>query len=408
LATPDIFRLKIDREAKAPTSGSRPKRRRWGRMVLLVLAVALVAAAAMSVFAGKPAVEVVAVAQTYPAQNYTLLNATGYVVAQRKAALSSKATGRLEWLGVLEGSQVKKDEVIARLESRDVAAALGQAQANVKVAQANLEQGQAELQDAQSAFQRAAELLNQKFIAASAYDTAQARLNKAKASISGYQAAIAAARANAQAAQVAVDQTVIRAPFDGVILTKSANVGDNITPFSSAADSKGAVVTIADMDTLEVEADVSESNLSKIRVDQPAEILLDAFPELRLAGTVSRMVPTMDRSKATLLVKVRFEERDPRVLPDMSAKVAFLSKAVPPQDKLPVTAVQPAAIVTRGGTPAVFLLDADGGKVRRVAVTPGRKIGELVEVKGLKPGDKVVLAPDDKLQDGQAVKVAKK
>jgi len=380
-------------------------------MVLLVLALALVGAFAMSMLAGKPAVEVVTVAQTYPAQNYTLLNATGYVVAQRKAALSSKATGRLEWLGVLEGSHVKNDEVIARLESRDVAAALGQAQANVKVAQANLEQGRAELQDAQSAFQRAAELLNQKFIAASAYDTAQARLNKAKASISGYQAAIAAARANAQAAQVAVDQTVIRAPFDGVILTKSANVGDNITPFSSAADSKGAVVTIADMDTLEVEADVSESNLSKIRVGQPAEILLDAFPELRLAGTVSRMVPTMDRSKATLLVKVRFEERDPRVLPDMSAKVAFLSQAVPPRDKQPVTAVQPAAIVTRGGTPSaqfVFLLDADGARVKRVPVTQGRKIGELVEVKGLKPGDKVVLAPDDAVQDGQAVKLAKK
>ncbi len=408
LATPDISRLKIDREAKAQTQGQRPRRRRWGRMLLLALALALIAAVAMNLFAGKPAVEVVAVARTYPAQNYTLLNATGYVVAQRKAALSSKATGRLEWLGVLEGTHVKKDQVIARLESRDVAAALGQAQANVMVARANLEQGRAELRDAQAAFQRAAELLNQKFIAASAYDTAQARLNKAKAGISGYEASIAAARANAQAAQVAVDQTVIRAPFDGVILTKSANVGDNITPFSSAADSKGAVVTIADMDTLEVEADVSESNLSKIRVDQPAEILLDAFPELRLAGTVSRMVPTMDRSKATLLVKVRFVDRDPRVLPDMSAKVAFLSRAVPPQDKQPATAVQPSAVVTRGGTFAVFLLDADGAKVRRVPVTPGRKIGELVEVKGLKPGDKVVLAPDDALQDGQAVKVAKK
>nr|WP_229210328.1 efflux RND transporter periplasmic adaptor subunit [Duganella sp. CF517] len=403
-----MSRLKIDREAKTPAAGSRPGRRRWSRMVLLTLALALVAAVAVGVFGGKPAVEVVAVAQTWPAQNYTLLNATGYVVAQRKAALSSKATGRLEWLGVLEGSHVRKDQVVARLENRDVAAALGQAQANVKVAQANLEQGQAELQDAQSAFRRAAELLNQKFIAASAHDTAQARLNKAKASISGYQAAIAAARANAQAAQVAVDQTVIRAPFDGVILTKSANVGDNITPFSSAADSKGAVVTIADMDTLEVEADVSESNLSKIRVDQPAEILLDAFPELRLAGTVSRMVPTMDRSKATLLVKVRFDERDPRVLPDMSAKVAFLSKAVPPGDKLPVTAVQPAAIVARAGAPSVFLLEADGARIKRVAVTPGRKIGELVEVKGLKPGDKVVLAPEDKLQDGQAVRLAKK
>lgn len=408
MATPDISRLKIDREAKAPQPGQRPGRRRWGRMVLLALVLALAAVIATNLLTSKPAVEVVTVAQAYPAQNYTLLNATGYVVAQRKAALSSKATGRLEWLGVLEGSHVKKDQVVARLENRDVEAALGQARANVQVAQANLEQGRAELGDAQAAFQRAAELLDQKFIAASAYDTAQARLNKAKASIAGYQAAIAAARANAQAAQVAVDQTVIRAPFDGVILTKSANVGDNITPFSSAADSKGAVVTIADMDTLEVEADVSESNLSKIRVDQPVEIQLDAFPELRLAGTVSRMVPTMDRSKATLLVKVRFIERDPRVLPDMSAKVAFLSRAVPAQDKRPVAAVQPAAIVARGSPPAAFLLDAGGARVTRVPVAPGRKIGELVEVTGLKPGDKVVLAPDEALRDGQAVKVAKK
>jgi HlyD family secretion protein len=166
------------------------------------------------------------------------------------------------------------------------------------------------------------------------------------------------------------------------------------------------VVTIADMDTLEVEADVSESSLSKIRIDQSAEIQLDAFPELRLAGTVSRMVPTVDRSKATLLVKVRFIDRDPRVLPDMSAKVAFLSKAVPPADKQPVTAIQPAAIVTRDGKPVVFVVDAD--KVVQTAVTQGRKIGELVEVRGVKPGQKVVLAPDAKLHDGQSVEMAKK
>ena len=405
MATPDISKLKIER-AKAQVPGQRSKRRRWIRIAAVVVAVGIGGKVAMGQFAGKPSVETVTVAQSYPSQSYTLLNATGYVVAQRKAALSSKATGRLEWLGVLEGSKVKKDEVVARLENRDVGASLGQAQANVKVAQANLEQGQAELQDAQANFKRTAELLNQKFIAASAYDTAQARLNKAKANIAGYNAAIAAARANAQAAQVALDQTVIRAPFDGVILTKNANVGDNITPFSSAADSKGAVVTIADMDTLEVEADVSESNLSKIRVDQPTEILLDAFPELRLAGTVSRMVPTMDRSKATLLVKVRFIDRDPRVLPDMSAKVAFLSKAVPPEDKQAVTAVQPAAIVQRDGKAVVFVLDGD--KVRQVAVTQGRKIGELTEVKGVKPGDKVVMAPDAKLHDGAAVSLAKK
>jgi len=406
VATPDISRLKIERGAKPQAPGQRSRRRRWLKIASGVVVVAVIGVAAMGKIGGKASVDTVTVAQAYPAQNYTLLNATGYVVAQRKAALSSKATGRLEWLGVLEGSRVKKDEVVARLENRDVAASLGQAQANVKVAQANLELGQAELLDAQASFKRTGDLLNQKFIAAASYDTAQARLNKAKATISGYTAAIAAARANAQAAQVALDQTVIRAPFDGVILTKNANVGDNITPFSSAADSKGAVVTIADMDTLEVEADVSESSLSKIRIDQPAEIQLDAFPELRLAGTVSRMVPTVDRSKATLLVKVRFVDRDPRVLPDMSAKVAFLSQAVPPADKQAVTAVQPAAIVTRDGKQVVFVVDAD--KVTQTAVTQGRKIGELVEVRGLKPGQKVVLAPDAKLHDGQPVEMAKK
>ncbi|MES2260151.1 MAG: efflux RND transporter periplasmic adaptor subunit [Pseudomonadota bacterium] len=404
MATPDISRLKIERKAQIP--GQRAKRRKWIKIVVALAALAAAGFVISRQAGGKASVETVTVSQAYPSQNDTLLNATGYVVAQRKAALSSKATGRLEWLGVLEGSHVKQGEIVARLENRDVSAMLGQAQASIKVAQANLEQGQAELADAEQAYKRAGELLDQKFIAASSYDSAKARYNKAKAGISAMRAAIVAAQANAQVAQVALDQTVIRAPFDGVILTKSANVGDNITPFSSAADSKGAVVTIADMNTLEVEADVSESSLAKIGAEQPAEILLDAFPELRLAGVVSRMVPTVDRSKATLLVKVRFIEHDARVLPDMSAKVAFLSKPVAPQDKAAVTAVQPAAIATRDGKPAVFVVDND--KLRQVAVSSGRKVGELVEVKGVKPGDKLVLNPDPKLHDGQLVTVVKK
>ena len=404
MAAPDISKLKIERGAGPSAPLRRPRRWKWLAIGAVVLAVAagLVARGG----GGKADVDIVTVAQAWPSQNYTLLNATGYVVAQRKAALSSKATGRLEWLGVLEGSHVKKDEVVARLENRDVSATLGQAEANVKLAQANLLQGEAELADARNAWQRAQELLQQKFIAAAAYDSALARYNKAKAAISAQRAAITAAQANARAAQVAVDQTVIRAPFDGVILTKSANVGDNITPFSSAADSKGAVVTIADMDTLEVEADVSESSLAKIRIDQPAEIQLDAFPELRLAGTVSRMVPTLDRSKATLLVKVRFDEHDPRVLPDMSAKVAFLSKPVPPAERTPVIAVQPAAIVQREGKSVAFVVADD--KAKLMPVMAGRKVGELVEVRGLKAGDKVVLKPAEKMQDGQPVAVLKK
>ena len=155
-----------------------------------------------------------------------------------------------------------------------------------------------------------------------------------------------------------------------------------------------------------MEADVAESYIAKLAVDQPCEILLDALPDTRLAGVISRIVPTVDRSKATVLVKVRFVERDPRVLPDMSAKVAFLSKAVPAEDKKPVIAVQPAAIAERDGRKVAFVVKDD--RIRAVPVTPGRKVGELVAVGGLRIGDKVVLNPSEKLADGAPVSVAKK
>ncbi len=407
MSTPDtdLSRLKIDRTASPANTPQQPRRRRWIKIGIAVVVASLLAVAAASHFGGSQNVETTTVALAYPSQNYSLLNATGYAVAQRKASVSSKATGRLEWLGVLEGSRVKKDEIIARIENKDVTASLNQSIANVTLARANLEQGEAEYKDAQNALRRSQELLAKNFISAASHDSAVARYNKAKAAISGYRAAIAAAQANQQAAQVTLEQTVIRAPFDGVVLTKSANVGDNITPYSSATDSKGAVVTMADMDTLEVEADVSESNLSKITIDQPCEIQLDALPELRLAGVVSRMVPTVDRSKATLLVKVRFVDNDPRVLPDMSAKVAFLSKPVPPEDRQPMTAALPAAIADQGGKKVVFVIK--DGKARQVEVSVGDKIGEMVAIQGVSAGDKLALNPG-KLRDGATVTLAKK
>ena len=404
MSTSDLSKLRIDRTAPAPGS-SRGKRGGW-KIALVVILAALAAAFAWKRFAAAPAVEVVTVVNAYPSQNYTLLNASGYVVPQRKAALSSKATGRLEWLGVLEGSRVKANEVIARIESRDVRATQEQTAAQVRVAQANLEQGMAELRDAEANLKRSSGLLAKNYISAAQHDANIARHNKAQAGISGFRAAIGSAQANQRVAQVGVEQTEIRAPFDAVVLTKNANVGDNITPFSAAADSKGAVVTIADMATLEVEADVAESYIAKLKVDQPCEIQLDALPDTRLSGVISRIVPTVDRAKATVLVKVRFVDRDARVLPDMSAKVAFLAKPVPAEDKQPVIAVQPAAVAERDGKKVVFVVRDE--RVRAAPVTLGRKVGELVAVTGLQAGDKAVLNPGDKLADGAPVSVARK
>ena len=399
----DLSKLKIDRSALS--LGAPQRRRRWARIGLVAVGVAAAGGYAAFRFYAPPVVETTIVANAYPSLNYTLLNATGYVVPQRKAAISSKAQGRLEWLGVLEGSRVRKGEVIARLESRDVRAAYEQALAQVNVARANLEQGRAELRDARANLRRSDDLLAKHFISGAQHDTDVARYEKASAGIAGFEAAIASAQANARAAQVAVEQTAIRAPFDGVVLTKNANVGDNITPFSSAADTKGAVVTVADMDTLEVEADVAESNIAKIEVDQPCEIQLDALPDVRLAGTVSRTVPTVDRSKATVLVKVRFVDRDPRVLPDMSAKVAFLTRPVAAEEKRPVTATQEAAIVERNGRKVVFRVR--DGRAEEVPVAVGAKVGELVAVQGVNPGDRVVLRPGEKVRHGGRIALGK-
>lgn len=412
MANEDLSRLKIDRSGITKVAGAvdivgRIKR---SRLVLPITGVAALAVLATFYFSGAGSavqVESASVTTAYPSQSFTLLNATGYVVAQRKAAVASKATGRVEWLGVAEGSVVKAGEIIARLENKDVSAAMDQAAAGVKVAEANLQQGQAEMTDAEAAFKRSADLLGKNFISQSAHDTTAARLHKAQAAVRGFQAAIGAAQANHRAAQVAVEQTLIRAPFDGVVLTKSANMGDVVTPFSSALDAKGAVVTMADMDTLEVEADVSESSLQKVKINQPCEILLDALPDVRLRGVVARLVPTVDRAKATVTVKVQFLDRDPRILPEMSAKVAFLEKEMAAGQRTARTAVQPAAIVQRSGKNVVFIIR--DGKAVVTPIETGEKIGDMVEVlKGPKAGDKIVLRPGDKLDDGDAVKTAAK
>ena len=408
-APPSLARLAIDRSATAVSRRRRPLWKRWWVWALVAVLVIIAGLVIRSRSAAQQ-VEFATVAAAYPSTSVTILNATGRVVAQRRASVSSKGTGRLEWLGVQEGQMVKEGDVIARLENRDVAAQREQAAAQVQAARANLVQGEAELDDARSALKRSQDLARQNFISGSALDTAEARYNKSRAQIDALKAQIAVAEANHRVTSVAYDQTLIRAPFTGIVLTKSANVGDIVTPFSSASGTTGAVVTMADMETLEVEADVSESSIAKIRVGQPAEVQLDAFPELRLLGEVSRVVPTVDRSKATLLVKVKFVEHDPRVLPDMSAKIAFLARALAPEERKPVPALRPDAIVKRDGADVVFVVDGVGAAsaVKPVPVKTGEKVGDLVRVEGVAPGTRVVANPPERLAAGSRVEAAKK
>jgi len=400
--TPDLSKLRIDR-TMAPIR--RRRRRRW--IVLAVLAVLVAGGAAAYWLRPHPeTVSTTPIVVTYPSQQYVVLNATGYVVAQRKAAISSKATGRLEWLGVAEGSRVKAGDVIARIDNRDVVAQAQAAEAAVRAARANVTQAEVERDNAQVEYRRSEELVGKGFISRSALDTAKARVDRARAAVASAQANLNSALANARNAQVAVDYTEIRAPFDGVILSKSANVGDLVTPFSNATDSKGAVVSMADMSTLEVEADVSESSLAKVHVGQPAEIVLDALPDVRFRGHISRIVPTVDRAKATVMTKVRFDAIDPRVLPEMSAKVSFLSQEVTAEQQKPLVAVASDAIVQRDGHSVVYLVR--DGRAVEVAVTPGAKIGDTTAIGGdIKPGEKVVSRPPAALRGGALVQPAK-
>jgi RND family efflux transporter MFP subunit len=401
----DLSGLKIDKTGGAFHPALRKKR----GVLWMVAAVAVLIAvlAATGVFSPKVEVETATVSQVYPSLTFTLLNSSGYVVAQRKASVAPKTTGTLEWLGVEEGSRVRAGEIIARLENRDVTASRDQAAANLVNARASLEQSQAELRDAGLSYNRQKELLTQGIVAQADFDTADARYRKARGGVDGATAAINAARAALRGAEAAIEYTSIRAPFDAVVLTKNADVGDIVTPIGAAATAKAAVVTIADMGSLQVEADVSESNLEKIRVGQPCEIQLDAFPEARFSGALHMIVPTADRSKATVLVKVRFLDRDNRILPEMSAKVAFLQRPVREDEKKPHTAVNPAAVITRKGKSILYLIK--GERVAETPVTLGNRIGDMVEiVSGVKAGAKVALKPLEKLKDGTKIKTAEK
>jgi RND family efflux transporter MFP subunit len=390
----DLASLRIDRSFQR---GNPPRKSRTKRKILIGLLVALLLATAIILFKQlfNPAIEVqlATAALTSPSQTQSVLTASGYVVARRKAAVASKGTGRLVLLNVEEGDQVKKGQLIAQLEDADVVAAREGARQSLLLAEADL-------YDAKTSYERMRILLKQGAIAQAEYDVAEARLKRVVASID-------VARFALKEAEVAVENTRIIAPFDGTVLKKNADVGEIVAPLAGAASSKAAVVTIADMSSLEVDADVSEANITRVAPEQHCEITLDAYPQQRYPGYVTKIVPTADRSKATVLVKIKFKEYDQRVLPEMSAKISFLAigyKAQSADHKLLLT-VPEAAVATRAGRAVIYQIRDD--RAVEVPVSIGQKVGGLVEINsGIKEGDKIIAKVDDRIE--AAAKVAVK
>jgi len=341
----------------------------------------------------------------YPSQVITQFNASGYVVAQRKASVASKGTGRIVFLGVQEGSRLKEGDVIARLDSDDLRAEKAQLEAQLVVARFDLERAETELVTSEANFRRLKELWGQKAASQVDLENARDRFLKAKAAIDSAKANIKAVEASIKRESVLIEYTIIRAPFDGVVLTKDADIGEVVAPFGSATNAKAAVVSMADLSSLMVQADVGEAFLSKVQIDQPCEIQLDAVPNTRFAGRVHMIVPTADRMRGTVMVKVRFEELDPRILPEMSAKAAFLSRSLGPDENKPVLGVHRDALVSRNGGLGLFRVDK--GQAEWVLVENPQFLGDyLLLAHGVNPGDRIVIKPPNRLRSGNRVEIS--
>ncbi len=391
----DLSSLRIDRASHNPSPRkSKPLKKIliWvGAVVALVLGFVMLGAW----FSPAVEVQVATAALTSPSQANAVLTASGYVVARRKAAVASKGTGRLVFLAVEEGDKVKKGQVIARLEDSDVAATRDRARENLKLAEADL-------YDAKTNLERTRILLQKNAIAAVEVDVADARYKRVVASIE-------AAKYGVREAEVAVENTRIIAPFDGTVLKKNADIGEIVAPLAGAVSSKAAVVTIADMSSLEVDADVSEANITRVSAQQNCEITLDAYPQQRYPGYVSNIVPTADRAKATVMVKIKFKEYDQRVLPEMGAKITFLAagSTADMTNVKPLLTVPAAAVASRDGRQFVYQISND--RAAEVPVTTGRKVGNFIEITGgLKEGDKVIGKVDEQIKNGSKVILSKK
>ena len=384
----DLSSLKIDR------SNNKENKSKSKYFIYTIVAIIIIISGYFIVGSfTKSAIEVklTTVIKQSPAKSNAVLTASGYVVAQREASVSSKGTGVLEYLGVVEGDKVKLGQIIAKLDDRDIVAQLDQAKSNLQLYQA-------QFKETENNYNREKELFDRGL-------SSQQDLDQAEANYKTLLANIDIAKAGIRVAEVALENMIIRAPFDGTVLTKNAEIGEIVAPFGASTTSRAAVVTIADMTSLMVETDVSESNIDKIKQDLDCEIVLDAYPDKSYQGYVFKIVPTADRSKATVLVKVGFKNYDSRVLPEMSAKVSFLSETKGEEsDQLPVLTVPLSAVDEVNGKKIVYVVKDD--KAFQKEISTGRLLGNYVEIiSGLAERDEIIDNLNENIKDGVQVKV---
>jgi RND family efflux transporter MFP subunit len=411
-----------------------PERSRRGLWVGLVLLVVL-ASAGIIAWRSTATLRALAVETVRPtveqggraAAGTAVLTASGYIVARREAIVSSKIQGRLSELRVEEGSVVRQGETLARLESTDLLASVERARAQVQQgdaqigsAQAQVRRAEADLAEARRQLGVAEKLSADRLLAVDSLDAARSRVTLAEAALG--QVVADAERANAARAQAAAElnvteaqlqNTIIKAPFAGTVVRKMAEVGESVAPIPPGVNistASGAIVALADLATLEMEADVSESNVARLEEGQPAEVSVEAFPDKRYKAVLRQIIPTADRTKATVLTKVTLLEKDKDLKPEMSAKVTFLQAGAagePAADAAPaksVILVPQAAVVTRDGGQKVFEV-VDGKAQMRAVTTSGTRRDLLIVTDGLVGSETLVVRPPESLADGTAVNV---
>ena len=396
----ELASLKIDRDP--------PKRRRWGMWMFVVLLLAAVSAAGMYVVRNKSTLASFAATEVEPVQasvqttsgpsaGTPILTASGYLVARHQSVISSKIQGRLSGLYVEEGSYVKQGEVIARLEDTDYKAAVAKAKADIVYAQANLAEmeRQARLQQG---------LFKDKVVSQDALDAANSRVDLAKATIEQDKAALLMQEAN-------LEFTEIRAPFDGVVVKKMSEVGESVAPIPPGVNistSSGAIVAVADMNSLEAEVDVNESNVGQLAQSDPADINVQAIPNHIYKGVLRQVIPTADRTKATVTVKVSILDKDKLIKPEMSCNVTFIEPAKKGAEKdaapVRIVTIPKDAVTTRNGKQVVYVIE--NNRAREVAVVTGNELkGQIIVKSGLVGSESLVNNPPQKVVDGSAVKV---